>query len=118
MRVTSTLGNIAQALEYNDRILRTFFQEDQDIGNIGVLTKLAGEIGLDGKEFKESLETRRYETHQQALKHARAEIGIDSVPTFIIGDRIVSGFLSKETLEREINAAVAENVAMAVDEVI
>lgn len=41
------------------------------------------------------------------MKHARAEIGIDSVPTFIIGDRIVSGLLSNDR-EREINSAVAE----------
>lgn len=75
-------------------------KEDQDIGNIGVLTKLAGEIRLDEKEFKEFLVTRRYKiVYQQALAHAREEIGINSVPTFIISERIVSGLLSKEHLE-------------------
>jgi predicted DsbA family dithiol-disulfide isomerase len=105
------LKNIAQANEYNDRILRAFFQEEQDSGNISILTKLAGEIGLDEKEFEEALEARRYEiVHQQALAHACEEIGINSVPTFIIGEPILSGLLSKEKLEREINAAVEENI--------
>ena len=99
-----------KANEYNDRILRAFFQEDQDIGNIGILTTLAGEIGLDEKEFEESLKARRYEiVHQQALAHARGEISINSVPTFMIGERIMSGLLSKEKLERDINAAVEGN---------
>jgi predicted DsbA family dithiol-disulfide isomerase len=61
-----------KALEYNDRVLRAFFQEEQDIGNIDVLTKLAGEIGLDEKEFKESLETRKYKTvHQRHCSTAQ-----------------------------------------------
>ena len=73
-------------------------KEDQDIGNIGVVTNLAG-IRLDEKEFKESLGRRRYKiVHQQALAHAREEIGINSVLTFIITERIVSGLLSNRTL--------------------
>src|ERR1041384_1670711 len=32
--------------EYNHQILKAFFVESQDIGNIDVLTKLAGEVGL------------------------------------------------------------------------
>lgn len=96
----------SKALEYNDRILRAFFQENQDIGKIDVLTTLAEEIGLNGKEFKLALETRRYEiAHQQALEYGE-QLGINSVPTFMIGDCILSGLLSKEKLEREISAVV------------
>jgi predicted DsbA family dithiol-disulfide isomerase len=40
------------ANEYNDRVLRAFFQEDQDIGQIDVLTKLAEAIGLNGQSSK------------------------------------------------------------------
>jgi predicted DsbA family dithiol-disulfide isomerase len=95
------------ANEYNDRILRAFFQEDQDIGQIDVLTNLASAIGLNGAEFKAALETRKYKTvHQQALEYAFRQIGINSVPTFMIGDRILSGLLSKETLEQAIGAAI------------
>jgi predicted DsbA family dithiol-disulfide isomerase len=94
------------ANEYNDRILRAFFQEDQDIGQIDVLSKLAEAIGLNGTEFKAILETRKYRTvHQQALEYATEQIGINSVPTFMIGDRIFPGLLSKETLEQAIDSA-------------
>lgn len=78
-----------------------FFQEEQDIGDIDVLTKLAGEVGLDEKEFRQALETRKYkEAHQRALKHAYEEANITAVPTFVIGDTVLTGVRSKETLEK------------------
>lgn len=93
-----------KGIEYNDRMLRAFFQEEQDIGDIEVLTKLAGEIGLDVKEYREALETRKYKKmHQEALKHANEEAGITSVPTFVIGDTKVSGIRSKEMFEHMID---------------
>src|SRR5262245_52335488 len=39
--------------EYNDRVLKAFFVEDQNIGDIGVLAKLAGKVGLNQQEFEE-----------------------------------------------------------------
>jgi predicted DsbA family dithiol-disulfide isomerase len=44
--------------EYNHRVLKAFFVEGQDTGQIDVLTKLAGEVGLNEKEFEEALRTR------------------------------------------------------------
>ncbi|QUW20745.1 DsbA family oxidoreductase [Sporosarcina sp. Marseille-Q4063] len=90
--------------EYNDRMLRAFFQEDQDIGDREILTRLAGEIGLDEREYREALETRKYkEAHQKTLQHAYKAAGITAVPTFVIGDTKVAGIRSKETLEQIID---------------
>ncbi|KMY54208.1 2-hydroxychromene-2-carboxylate isomerase [Bacillus sp. FJAT-27231] len=90
--------------KYNDRVLRAFFQEEQDIGNIEVLTKLAGEIGLNEGEYRTVLERRTYkEEHEKALKHAYEEANITAVPTFVIGNTIIGGIRSKETLEQIIN---------------
>src|ERR1700730_2996303 len=53
--------------DYNHRVLTAFFVESQDIGDIGVLTKLAGEVGLDQTKFEAALKTRKYrEAHQRA----------------------------------------------------
>lgn len=90
-----------KANQYNHRMFTAFFQEEQDIGDIDVLTKLAGEVGLDEKEFRQALETRKYkEAHQRALKHAYEEANITAVPTFVIGDTVLTGVRSKETLEK------------------
>jgi predicted DsbA family dithiol-disulfide isomerase len=92
-----------KANEYNDRMFRAFFQEEQNIGDINVLTKLAGEVGLDEIEYKEALETRKYrEAHRKALEHAYQQ-NITSVPTFVIGDTTIAGVRSQETFERIVN---------------
>jgi len=69
--------------DYNHRVLRAFFVEGQDIGQIDVLTKLAGEIGLNEKEFEEALRTRKYrEAHRRALRHGYEEAGVTGVPMY------------------------------------
>lgn len=92
-----------KAKEYNERILKAFFQEEQNIGDIEVLAKLAGEVGLDQQEYRKALEERRYEmAHKRALHHAYNEANISAVPTFIIGNRMLRGMHSKETFEQVI----------------
>ncbi|WP_139488490.1 DsbA family oxidoreductase [Brevibacillus dissolubilis] len=88
--------------EYNHRMFQAFFQEEQDIGDIDVLTKLAGEIGLDESEYREALVSQKYrDAHKKALERA-AEVDITAVPTFIIGDSVLRGVRSKEALEQVI----------------
>lgn len=89
--------------EYNHRVLEAFFVEGQDIGRTDVLTKLAGEVGLNEQEFRMALQTRNCrEAHQKALRHAYEEAGVTGVPMFVIGQRRLTGLQSQETLERVI----------------
>ena len=72
----------------------------RDIGDIGVLTKLAGEVGLDETEFEVALTSRKYrEAHQRALRHAYGEAGGTGVPMFVIGDQTLTGLQDRATLE-------------------
>jgi predicted DsbA family dithiol-disulfide isomerase len=92
-----------KAKAYNERMLKAFFQEEQDIGAIDVLTKLAVELGLDEAEYRAALESRKYQaTHQQALKHAYDDAKISAVPTIIIGNRVLQGLHSKAMIEKVI----------------
>src|SRR5437588_6671738 len=94
--------------EYNHRVLTAFFVESQDIGDIAVLTKLAGEGRLDEKEFEEALRKRKYrEAHQWVLRHASEEAGVTGVPMFVIGDQVLTGLQDRETLEAVIEEALA-----------
>jgi predicted DsbA family dithiol-disulfide isomerase len=84
--------------EYNDRLLRAFFQENLNIGNIDILTRLAGELGLNESEFHQALEEGRYrKRHQQALETAYA-MSVTAVPTIIVGEQRFSGVQPKEVL--------------------
>lgn len=91
--------------EYNNKIFIAFFQEEKNIGELNVLVDVAKQIGLDVNQFKDALEKRQYkQTQQEALKHAYEEANISAVPTFKIGNTVVSGMVSKEEFERIINA--------------
>ena len=95
----------AMAQSYNDRLLRAFFQEDQNIGDIEVLVRLVSEIGLEPTEFRQVLEEQRYRAaHQAALQRAQ-QLGIQSVPTFVIGNQILPGVHSSQTLRDAIEVA-------------
>ena len=98
----------ARGNDYNHRVLKAFFVESQDIGDIGVLTKLAGEVGLDGKEFGEALRTGKYrEAHQRALRHAYQEAGVSGVPMFVIGGQVLTGLQGRETLAAMVEEELA-----------
>src|SRR4051812_28779056 len=72
-----------RANEYNHRVLAAFFVDGKDIGNIDVLTALAGEVGLDHAAFADALRSRAYrEAHQRALRQA-AEAGVRGGPMFV-----------------------------------
>src|SRR4051794_25646712 len=86
--------------EYNDRVLKAFFVEGQDIGDIGVLARLAGQVGLDEQEFENALRTRKYrEAHRRALRHAYEQAGVTAVPTFVIGKQVLDGLQDRDSLE-------------------
>lgn len=67
-----------------DGLFRAFFIEGRDIGDREVLVEIGAKAGLDAKAFLES---------DEGVKEVRAEekraleIGVDSVPTFIIGNK-------------------------------
>jgi predicted DsbA family dithiol-disulfide isomerase len=91
--------------EYNHRVMEAFFVDGQNIGEIDVLTKLAGEVGLDEKGFGEALRTRKYQkAHQQALRHAYEDAGVTGVPMFVICEQVLTGLHDRETLERVIDS--------------
>ena len=95
--------------EYNRRVLKAFFVEGQDIGQIDMLTKLAGEVGLNEREFEEALRNRKYrQAHQQALRHAYEEAGVTGVPMFVIGSEVLTGLQDRETLEAVIEEELAD----------
>ena len=98
------LGN-----EYHHRVFTAFFQEEQNIEDIDVLTKLAVEVGLPETEFKDALVTRKYKEKHQAIQHAYDEANIMAVPTVMIGDEVIQGLASKETLERVIDKEIEKD---------
>ena len=89
-----------QGEAYTHRMFTAFFQEEQNIGDVEALTRLATEVGLDAATFRAALVNRTYrQQHQLALREA-ARVGISAVPSFLIGNKLVRGLPQEADLAR------------------
>lgn len=102
--------------QYNDLIYHAYFIEELDIGDIEVLVKLAKRIGLDEKDFRDTLQKGTYTQRQKAaVAYAKKELDIHSVPTIFIGDKkIEGGVYKKEEFISLIDAALREHTSETV----
>ncbi|AJY75377.1 DsbA family oxidoreductase [Paenibacillus beijingensis] len=99
---------------YNNRIFKAFFQEEQNIGELDILTRLAGEIGLDEAEFRQALQAGTYrDAQREALQHAFEEARITAVPTFIIGEERLQGAAGKDVFEQVLAKELSKRTADA-----
>ena len=75
---------------YNDLVYRAYFLQEQDIGDIAVLTGLAEAAGLDGSAFRSALEAGVYtRAEQEAVAYARNILRPTGVPTiYVNGEKI------------------------------
>jgi predicted DsbA family dithiol-disulfide isomerase len=84
-----------QGRAYTHRMFTAFFQEEQNIADLNVLSRLAGELGLDRQAFRRALETGQYrERHLASLRHATEEMRITAVPTFVSNGQVLRGLPS------------------------
>lgn len=95
---------------YSMRVLRAFFQEDRDIGNPEVLIEIAADAGLDPNEAKQALKRGTYsERHREALRHAREDMAITSVPTIVVGKQVFRGTPPPDALRQAIEQLESED---------
>lgn len=88
-----------QGQAYTHRMFTAFFQEEHHIGDVAILTELAGELGLDTLAFHTALETGQYrERHMEALRHAREDMHITAVPTLVRNHHRLQGLPSRSQL--------------------
>ncbi|NUW41479.1 DsbA family oxidoreductase [Nonomuraea rhodomycinica] len=93
---------------YNDRLLRAFFEDGADIGDLDVLERLAAELALPAADFRAALEQGSYaEAHAAALAEAAA-YRIAVVPTLLVGDVRIEGMPKADALREAIDGAEAK----------
>lgn len=99
--------------QFHEIIMKKYWIEGKNIGDLSLLLELAESIGLNRDEILDFIET---DEPAKILKEAMSELEsymINGVPTFIIGDsKIVIGAQPYDYFERVINK-VLEEKAMA-----
>jgi predicted DsbA family dithiol-disulfide isomerase len=84
-----------------DRIMRAYFEEGCDVGDIEELVRLAAEVGLSERAARSALILRAGQDGVIAAERHAGVLGITGVPTFVFdGQYTVSGAQDVGTLAR------------------
>jgi predicted DsbA family dithiol-disulfide isomerase len=89
-------------------LFHRYFVEGADIGQIKVLAAIADEVGLDGELVEELLNSDADRESVEREDTMARKIGINGVPTFLIGGKVlVNGAQDAEHLVRIIDRVAA-----------
>jgi predicted DsbA family dithiol-disulfide isomerase len=92
--------------EYHTEVFRAYWEDGLNIGDMEVLLDIIDRIGLDYNKAKDFLKQKKAsEKIDRFLLEARAW-GVDSVPTFIIGNIKIEGAQPYELIKKAMNNAI------------
>lgn len=75
---------------YSDLTYRAYFEKEQDIEDLNVLTAIAAQAGLDAVAFRQALVEGVYtEKEKEAVRYSREVLQTRSVPTIYVDGRKV-----------------------------
>lgn len=69
--------------EYHVRVFQAVWEKDEDIEDMAVLTKIAGEVGLEANRFKESLTNKQYREMVERDFTLASENHIWTIPSYV-----------------------------------
>jgi predicted DsbA family dithiol-disulfide isomerase len=102
-RLAQELGKWAEAQGQGDRFhraaFRAYFVDGKNIAEIPILVDLAASLGLPAEEAREVLETRTYQKAVDADWSRARAIGVNAVPTFLLGQSALVGAQPYQVLE-------------------
>jgi predicted DsbA family dithiol-disulfide isomerase len=110
-RLTWLAGKDGKATEMVERILRAYFTEGQNIGDVKTLANLAVEVGIDAQKAKAFLLSDEGIQEVKELKKQALAQNIHSVPTIRIGKEILVGAQSVDVLLAAMHYAINELAA-------
>lgn len=75
-----------KGLEFHRAVFDRYYGRGEDIGQWKVLEAAAAEVGLDAAEMRREVESGRFTAAVSVQVQEARELGIDSVPTYIVND--------------------------------
>jgi len=102
-RLAQELGKWAESKgrgqAYHDAVFRAYFAEGRNIGKLSELLALAGSLSLPVEEARKVLEERSFKDLVDADWQRSYRMGVQAVPTFLLGGQFLVGAVPYETLE-------------------
>ena len=94
-----------------ERLLRAYFCEGLDIGNVDVLAACAHDVDIAQHQVREFLRSDDGVAEVQGLLRLAAEAGITAVPTFVFDGRwVVPGAQDPETFVNVVRRLLANSI--------
>lgn len=108
-RLAQELGKWAESKgkgeQIHDPIFRAYFADVQNIGKPEVLVEIAQKAGLPAGEATDVLLSRSFKEAVDADWMKCTQLGIDAVPTFLVGRYMMVGAHPYEELEQLVQGA-------------
>ena len=86
--------------EFHDAVFRAYFADGKNIARVTVLAAIFKGMGLSEKEVREVLKKRTFQDAVDSDWELAYQLGISSVPTFVVDDEAVVGAQPYEVLEQ------------------
>jgi len=96
---------------FEERVFRSYFQDDANIGDPGVISALAAEVGLDREAMENALRSGRYNLKLKNTAMAAHNRDVGGVPTFFIGGLPLVGAQSVDVMRKLIARAIERAAA-------
>ena len=89
-------------------LLNAYFTDGKDVNDLGVLVELSEAVGLDKTEAEAVIKSEKYAQVVREEEAIWMQRGIQSVPTFVIGNQGVAGAQEPATLAAFISQAASQ----------
>jgi len=110
-RLAQELGTWAEEVAPNSSIhqhlYQAYFVKGLNLADVEVLIEAASQAGLSANDARDVLLSRRYEAHVNGDWQRCRELGVTSVPTYLISDQRIVGAHPDTVLQQLVAAAGA-----------
>ncbi len=92
---------------FHKAIFKAYLVDDKNIGNLDILLDIAEKVGLDRSKTKAFIESEESESFVMDSKNEAVRLGINSVPSFIIGQNLIRGAYPYDAMKEMFTEAFA-----------
>jgi len=93
--------------DLHEKLFKAYFVDSRNIGDKNVLREIALSCGIDDDIIDAAWSNNIYEKRLINNYHSARQHGIQSVPSFVFGKRILTGVVSEKTFREAANELIA-----------
>lgn len=93
----------------HEKLFTAFFVDSRNIGDREILRELATECGISSDVIEQAWQDKKYQQRILSNYHAAREHEIQAVPSFIFGERKLTGVVTEDVMRSTANELVRSN---------